>query len=306
MKLRMPAWIVSIVSLWALCAACDGGDATDDPDEERDAAVDIDADAGWDLEEPDVAASDTNGDVEPADGAAPDARRDTEMDGTDGSDAGEGGLVRQWDFDDGRQGWSASYTDYGEPQASTIEFESGIEPLPEGIDEQGDGFFVSGRNTPDDLFMFLKRSLGEQIDLEANSAYELEWRIEFASDAASGCAGIGGAPGESVYMKAGGSPVEPRRVEQDGGTQDYVLNVDKGNQSQGGEAASIAGNVANGIPCEEHDGEFATVVHEHTHSTPVETDAQGRMWLLVGTDSGFEGRTNLFYQSLEVRLEPVE
>lgn len=310
MKLRMRPWVVSIISLVFLCGACDGSDSPDKPGPSPDAADVVgggDADAGWELEEPDVRPSDANGDVEPADGSTSDTREDGGMpDDTDGSDGGDGERFVQWNFDDGRQGWSASYTDYSEPQESTIEFESGIEPLPEDIDAQGDGFFVSGRNTPDDLFMFLKRSVGHQIDLEPQSSYELEWRIEFASDAGSNCFGIGGSPGESVYMKAGGSPVEPQRVEQNDGTQDYVLNVDKGNQSQGGEAASIAGNVANGIPCEEHDGEFGSIVHEHTHSTRVETDEQGRMWLLLGTDSGFEGRTNLYYQSLEVRFEPVE
>jgi hypothetical protein len=37
-----------------------------------------------------------------------------------------------------------------------------------------------------------------------------------------------------------------------------------------------------------------------------EADAQGRLWLIVGTDSGFEATTSLWYTRIDVRLVPQE
>lgn len=221
----------------------------------------------------------------------------------DGGDTDAGVHRFSWDFAEGAQMWEASFTDYSENMENQIDFEAGIVSLPEELQKDGDGYLLGGQNVSDDLFMFLKRSVG---GLAPETQYRLEWRILFASNAPSNCAGIGGAPGESVYLKAGGTPVEPQRIRSQEHTQDFVLNVDKSNQSSGGEAASVVGHVANGIPCEDADGEYVRLVKEHTHSTPVTSDEDGNLWLLVGTDSGFEGRTELYYMALEVTLRPVE
>jgi hypothetical protein len=37
----------------------------------------------------------------------------------------------------------------------------------------------------------------------------------------------------------------------------------------------------------------------------VAANAAGELWLLVGTDSSFEGPTGLYYQEIEVELVPV-
>ena len=42
----------------------------------------------------------------------------------------------------------------------------------------------------------------------------------------------------------------------------------------------------------------------HSHEYLVETDEEGQMWLLIGTDSGFEGYNTLFYLEIEVDLIP--
>lgn len=80
------------------------------------------------------------------------------------------------------------------------------------------------------------------------------------------------------------------------------LSVDNGNQSQAGEAAAIAGDVANGIPCEEalasEDAPYAMV--ERTAGIEASTDDEGHLWLFVGTDSGFEGRTSIYYDRIEL------
>lgn len=58
--------------------------------------------------------------------------------------------------------------------------------------------------------------------------------------------GVGGAPGEGVYLKAGASVDEP--VSAVGAGQHLELNIDKGHQSQGGSDAGVMGAIANGDP----------------------------------------------------------
>ena len=57
-------------------------------------------------------------------------------------------------------------------------------------------------NLPDDLFMFLKRRLGTDDGIVPGQKYRITYTMVFASSAPSGAAGIGGAPGESVFIKA--------------------------------------------------------------------------------------------------------
>ena len=65
------------------------------------------------------------------------------------------------------------------------------------------------------------------------------------------------------------------------------LPIDKGNQSEGGSAAEVAGVVANGIPCEEALVEdappYAMVTLEHTLGFTVSTGEDASLWLFVGT-----------------------
>lgn len=320
-------------TLLVLTVGCNGGPPDEPEDTGSDGGDTSTRDAGVDTGPADTGSADTAdtvaADTTPDVGDATDASDATDtLDPTDTADAGDPPDVRdagdvddasdtadatppqhvfQWDFDNGAQTWEASFADYGDSQKDGINFESGVRPLPDELNNHGKGFFLAGTNTPDDLFMFLKRSIGGGSSLEPNTKYRLDWRVTFASNAPSGCVGIGGAPGEAVHMKVGGSTTEPRAVEApDGATQDVVMNVDQGGNSTSGRAATVTDNIANGIACEEHDGEYVRLVHEQKHANPVETDENGKLWLLTGTDSGFEGRTALYYMNIKVTLTRVE
>lgn len=189
------------------------------------------------------------------------------------------------DFTQGDQGWEAGFADLPEDPGATYELDSGLRPLPDELGVDGTGYLLQSHNRSDDVFMFLKKHLGAEDGIVANQAYEVRFTITFASDAPSGGVGIGGAPGESVYLKAGAGPVEPRAVPQSDGT--VRMNVDKGNQAIGGPAASVAGNIANGQePVSPGPQPYVSVTREHTHTLPARADAEGNLWLLVGTDSG--------------------
>lgn len=215
------------------------------------------------------------------------------------------------------QGWKAGISDYSVEQKESIGFESKVKETPligEGEPSRGPrpvdfGFYLESKNVSDDAFMFLKRKTGADLGpegkgLQPDQNYEVEWKITFLSNAPSNCAGIGGAPGESVYLKAGASTVEPTTSLDD---QDhYRMNVDKGNQSTGGPDAGVVGNIANGVQCEQADGEYVKVKKTYTHKNPVKADDSGNLWLLIGTDSGFEGQTGIYYAELEITFKPVD
>ena len=85
------------------------------------------------------------------------------------------------------------------------------------------------------------------------------------------------------------------------------MAIDKGNQAMSGRDASNVGNVSNGQDCETAgpDPDYQSVRKTHVHTTRVKTDAQGNLWVIVGTDSGFEGTTSIYFQSINIRLVPV-
>ena len=211
-------------------------------------------------------------------------------------------ISASFDFRNGAQGWRAGFSDYY-PQVHEINARSGVRNLPPELGA-GTGFLLRGSNRSDDLFMFLKRQLGTESGIKPNQLYQVRLTIVFGSKVPTGCFGIGGSPGESVFLKAGASSIEPIPVLSDDGQ--LLMNVDKGNQATGGPAASTAGDIGNGLPCDSpEEPRWVSLERHHIHDFLVRSDARGHLWLLVGTDSGFEGTTALYYQRIEAKLIPV-
>jgi hypothetical protein len=209
----------------------------------------------------------------------------------------------EFDFGQGAQGWQAGFAEYF-PQMQDMMLEAGIRTLPSELGINATGYYVQGMNHSDDLFMFLTRRLGTDDGLVPGQEYRVVFTIAFASDAPSEAVGIGGSPGESVYLKAGASTVEPE-VYLDSDTGYYVMNVDKGSGNSGsGTAASVVGNIANGLSAEE-DPHYISLERQYEHEYTVNASPNGELWLLVGTDSGFEGLTTIYYQSIGVTLIPL-
>jgi hypothetical protein len=201
-------------------------------------------------------------------------------------------------FDSDTEGWSGGFTDLAPGQVDDVGFVFEHRALPAETGLQGGALFVSGRNVSDDLFMFLAYPV---TGLLPETSYSLTFELELASNAPSGCVGIGGAPGESVYLKAGGAVQQPGRVTASSGN--LRLNMDKGEQSTSGANALMVGDIANGaMDC---DAPVYRQISRDNRANPlrITSDSQGALWLLVGTDSGFESTTALYYDSIRVTLE---
>ena len=199
-----------------------------------------------------------------------------------------------FDFDSGVEGWTVGFADLPvEYDQSIYELQHGHRALPDSL--EGGGVYVQGHNRSDDLFMYLKRQIG---GLRPNTEYRVSVSVDLATNVAAGLIGIGGSPGESVFVKAGASTVEP--VAAEGDNRHLRMNIDKGNQAQGGQEMVVIGNVAHsGVTGREY---RVKTMDNGDRPLTVETDGEGRVWLIVGTDSGFEGLTRLYYDRISYTL----
>ena len=209
------------------------------------------------------------------------------------------GMTQSFDFSSGAQGWEAAFADYPQGQESFFELRSGQQSLPAPLEPGRSALFISGNNHSDDLFMFFKRRI---TGLQPRTDYEARFMVAFASEVPRGCAGIGGAPGESVYVKAGASAEEPLPRPDSSGTM--VLNVDKGNQAAGGATAVVLGTIENSRPCDLANRRWELKSLASDAGVPVMTDDSAAAWIFFGTDSGFEGTTTLYYTQIRIDLVP--
>lgn len=209
----------------------------------------------------------------------------------------------EYNFDKQPDSWSALFSNYNVGEEDRFELESGYRSLPAPLDTSRTGFLLSGRNLSDDLNMYLKHQI---TDLEPEQTYELTFEVSFATDAPSGCAGVGGPPGEGVSVHVDAKSTEPERVvEQQPNRSYYRLNwaEEYDGDGQNWYRATEIGDVANSRNCEE--GREYEIKQVSSGPREVTTDTEGRLWLLIGTRSGFEATTALFYTDILVRLTTI-
>lgn len=199
-----------------------------------------------------------------------------------------------FNFQQNMEGWVGDFADY--PVGEEAFYELAVEHnfLPDPLDQTQGTIKQTGSNRSDDLFMFIKRKID---GLDPDRSYELKFNIEFATDAAENSVGIGGSPAESVYLKIGATPVEPNKTTNDANF--YRMNIDIGSQSQSGEDMVNIGDFGNGT------NEFVYKLKnlENDQAFVVQPNDQGELWLIVGTDSGFEGVTTIYYNKISVELQ---
>ena len=203
-------------------------------------------------------------------------------------------------FDENEEGWVGGFADLPldfEQQGYDVNFAYAEIPV-EG--SESNGLFLTGNNHSDDLFMYITRQLSPDDGLKANARYNVILSFDMATEVPPGMMGIGGSPGESVYIKAGVVNQEPMSVEQSGS---YVLNIDKGAQSQGGNDMIVIGDAAKGEGVGQDD--FSFQYKKFNLDLDVTSSNDGRLWIIIGADSGFEGISNLYFDNIYISLKPI-
>lgn len=207
-------------------------------------------------------------------------------------------LTFDFDFDPGPQGFVAGFADYPPAREGDFELTSGHRARPAPLGPRS-GLFISGINRSADLFMFFK---GPIAGLTPGARYAIEVGTEIATTTPAGCAGIGSPPGESVWIKAGASAEEPAAVLD--GTH-LRMNIDIGNQSWGGTQAVVLGDIANSRSCEQRPAWELKTLGPGAPPAAITVPPNGRVWVIIGADSGFEGRTEIYFTRASVVLTPI-
>lgn len=210
-------------------------------------------------------------------------------------DASDPGLFMYsdvYDFNEGQQDWVADFADYPTGPTDSVGYELNFcyTNLPGNLANKK-GIMMSGTNHSGDLFMFMKKKV---TGLVPETYYTIVFEVELASNASSQSVGADG-PG-SVYLKAGAVSTEPKKV-IDGSS--YVMNLDKGNRSQGGSDLVVLGHI--GVAPNTTQYTLITRSNEMSNTPFIaRSNSAGELWLVVGTDSAFEGTTTLYYTRVAV------
>lgn len=206
-------------------------------------------------------------------------------------------ITRTFDFGQGIAGWTIGQADYAPATAPTdVVGEARLLPSP----LTGTGFFLSGTNRSDDLFIYAKTRL---VDLAPGTTYRVAATVDLATDVPTGCVGVGGSPGDGVWIIVAAAPIEPTTV-FDG--RDYRVNLARGNQAVGGPQGGPVGTIANTVAdCGTRRWESKRLATPSAFGLTVTADARGTAWLLVGMDSGFEALSRIYLQRVVVQLTPT-
>ena len=202
-----------------------------------------------------------------------------------------------YDFTTGYEGWSGDFADYPATDSISFELDRYRTTLPAPLNTNKFALKVTGNNHSDDLFMFIKRKIS---GLLPNVTYKLFINVEFASKAPTNAVGVGGAPGEAVRMKAGATVVEPLKILDSKGY--YRMNINKSNQVSPGMDMDTIGHV--GVS---DTTKVFTLINRNnaTHLFTITADEKGEVWVCIGTDSGFESTTTLYYNLITLTFTSV-
>jgi hypothetical protein len=197
-----------------------------------------------------------------------------------------------WNFNSDSEGWSGDFADYpvGEEVSYELMFEHDTLPLP--LDQNQRALKLSGNNINSDLFMYTKKMIS---NLDPNTVYYITFTVEFASDI-PGLPGDKESPGELIHIATGATPVEPQKAALENNM--YGMNIDKCNGSQNGEDMIVVGNFTNNT----EQPVYALKSVENEQPFRCTTNERGELWIIIGIDSGYQGVTTAYLNSVKVDL----
>jgi hypothetical protein len=206
-------------------------------------------------------------------------------------------LKYEYGFDNDNGGWEGGFADLPTKYNPAIyDLQYIRELLPVTHNTKNYGMKLNGMNRSDDLFMFMTKKIE---GLKPNTKYKASLLFKMYTNQSGGMMGVGGAPGEAVSIKVGILGKQPKIIEDNGaGDPYYRMNIDKGNQSIEGKDAKIVGNIVK--PDSAKDG-FQPVSFNFNNT--VTTNGNGELYVIIGSDSGYEGLTTLYFDDIKLTLK---
>jgi len=195
-------------------------------------------------------------------------------------------------FESGNEGFEQIFADYHDDGNDLTTYDMHWGKEKPAIEKASTALYIQGTNRSDDLFMgYFKKLTG----LKSMTEYTFKIKFKIGTDAEAGSIGVGGSPAESVYVKAGIVDKLPKIALDGQGV--YRLNVDIGNQSQGSANVKVVSNLAK--PEGSKEGYVYKAMEVEVNA---KTDASGTVYLLIGTDSAFEGMTKYYLDDVTVMI----
>jgi hypothetical protein len=199
-----------------------------------------------------------------------------------------------YNFVDNLEGWTGMFSDYPKGEEAFYELEYAYARMPEPIDTNIMAVKLSGNNHSDDLFTYMYVPIG---DLVPNLTYQVSFTILLASNVATHSVGIGGSP--DLAIGAGGVDTIPSNILDASNWYRPSFNVDL----QSGESNEVM-QVLGSLGVSDTTTVYTPISRNNlAHPLGLTTNSSGILYLLVGWDSGFEGKTTIYIKSINVRLE---
>lgn len=198
--------------------------------------------------------------------------------------------VFKYDFETNDDGFAQIYGDYHDDGNGYTTYEFAWGRNKPDIAGATQALYIEGMNRSDDLFMGYTKLI---TGLKKNTTYTFLIKFKLGTSEESGSVGVGGSPADSVYVKAGVVGVKPVAALDDQGV--YRLNVDIGNQSEGGETVVVATTMA------KPEGSATGMIYKDVEANvTLKSTSEGTVYLLIGTDSAYEGFTKFYLDKITV------
>lgn len=199
----------------------------------------------------------------------------------------------EYDFSRGKEGWNVLFSDYPLNNETFYELTFEEATLPPPLTNRN-SLRVGGNNHSDDLLSMIYKKIE---GLSPNTTYQVSFSVDIASNAISNSPGAGGSP--DLTLGGGGLSYQPgNNIDpQNYYRPNFESRIQSGSSN---EVLTALGKI--GVSPTHTDYKL---VNRNNLSNPiaVRTNANGELWVLVGTDSGFEGITVLYYSKIKVIIK---
>lgn len=187
------------------------------------------------------------------------------------------------------------FSDYPVGEETFYELEFNNTFLPSPLDQNIKSLKISGNNHSDDLFSAIFRKFE---NLQPNKSYSITFNIDIASNALIGGVGVGGDP--NLALGVGGINYLPNSNIDN--LNYYRPNfISKIQSGQSNDVFKIIGKIGSSDT-------YPTpykMINRNNIDNPftIKTNSNGEFWLMIATDSGFEGITTLYYKSINIKID---
>ncbi len=200
-------------------------------------------------------------------------------------------LIIEYNFETGTQSWTGNFCDYDKALPDeNFRFNFSRTLLPDSMKERKNALKFSFDNTNGDLFAY---ATAPYDNLIPDMLYEVSYQIDVATRYP-----ILGA-GDAIFVKAGATSYQPVKTLYG---NFWGINVLKGNNGKEGEQMFLLGTASAPI----NNNSYQMINLKSVRPQVVQTDKNGRVWLIMGFDSQYAASTEIYLSKIRVYFRAIE